>query len=240
MIDLRALIIIINYFFGYYSQAIESTFAIQKIFLNQKWILSEILTFNPISCLAKCNQDFYCTYVKYYQNKCTMYSEYAKTNLQGSEYVYEKSKTIFPNCSDDEFWSMKQQKCLSCPNGFIKYLVIPYACYKDDDTNRTFFQAKTYCTNLGAHLIRTKTLLERKHFNLFFPLQLILVDSSINSAGETYRWGDGSLVGGFAGGQPNNKQGNATFLSESILILQKGALFDTISSLSLKTLCQID
>ncbi|CAF0724703.1 unnamed protein product [Brachionus calyciflorus] len=145
------------------------------------------------------------------------------------------------DCSDEnKFISLNNYSCVQCPANFKKYSKFPFACYQKLDTPTNFTNAKLNCEQMKAFLIRPKSDIERSLLNeLFGNSSEIWVDSQIKSLNETFRWNDGTKVGGFTGHEPNNKNGNGA-LHENSIVLKNGLFSDVPESFIRAVVCQFN
>ncbi|RNA12831.1 hypothetical protein BpHYR1_030386 [Brachionus plicatilis] len=208
-----------------------------QIYLEERSYLSTLL------CLDKCRDNIYCAYASFGSQKCILYSEFAKDSLvtSSTHVIYEKinNQIIYHGCnSSNEYWSLVQKKCLSCLDGFVKYPAWPYNCYYVIQGPNNFNAAKTQCQNLGGFLISPRSRTELDFITTSFGIFEIWAHSSISLPDEIFKWTDGTRVGSFADGQPNNSGGNSSFVKQPALIFFKGRYLDVEPSLLRKTVCQ--
>ncbi|CAF0920625.1 unnamed protein product [Brachionus calyciflorus] len=188
---------------------------------DYSWLIASIedRQANIFNCLQQCNLNYYCSYEEHNSTNCNMLSEYVSNFLvsSNSKIIYKKVdfSMKFSTCSNsNEFWSLKLNKCLPCPFDFARRADLPHACFRLATNTNNFATGKSNCKIYGASLPRPKTAWER-----------------------VYRWGDGTRVGGFGPGEPNN-QGSNTTLQEKFLILADHLIYDADELASRDVICQ--
>ncbi|CAF0812770.1 unnamed protein product [Brachionus calyciflorus] len=212
--------------------------------INYSWLIAsiEFKGVDIFKCLQECNLNYYCSYVEHNSTNCNMFSEYVSGFFVNSSLnlIFKKVKFSieFPNCSNaDEIWSLSSRKCLKCPSGFTKRLGFPHACYRLLNSTNNYDLAKSYCQQVGGFLPRPKTFFERNLLSKWIVTQGIWLDPRISKINETFTWSDGTKVGGFYPGEPNN-QNSKTILKDYLLALWNDLIYDTDQSLARAVVCQ--
>ncbi|CAF0925398.1 unnamed protein product [Brachionus calyciflorus] len=198
---------------------------------------------NPLECLNLCKSNWYCSFVEIKENFCYLFSEYLGNYLTKSNKKRIYKKVSFRinndfNCLNiNEFMSLSLKKCLKCPPGFKVYSKYSHYCFFELNANYSFPKAKSFCKEIGGYLPIPKSSSERSMLYEIYGSKIFFVDSIITELNEVFKWNDGTKVGGFMVGRPNNFNGNGT-LKENVLGLEKGFFNDFPSYLLLSVVCQ--
>lgn len=140
------------------------------------------------------------------------------------------------SCPIDYYRLSENSSCKPCLNGFNTYKNYSFNCYKTDISDkRNFTSAKLFCKNNNSTLWAPKTLTEQK---IIFDGKRFWVDSKINYVGEPFIWPDGSRIYGLKPDEPNNDEGNNTYLNEDVLFYNHYLFHDVSSTNIEKIICQ--
>ena len=195
---------------------------------------------NKFFCLEKCNQNMDCSFVLFRNNECLLFSDYGRNDLIASNksVIYEK-KGSQDNLIPITMLSTSKLNIISCPTGFIQYSNYTKSCYYYANKVKTFDDATFYCKNFNSFLLRPKTAGEQNFFGSLYSNVVIWVDSSRKSLSENYKWGDFTLVNGFANKQPDNG-GEKNYLKERALALSASKIYDRWHLNYYQVVCQFD
>ncbi|CAF0835040.1 unnamed protein product [Brachionus calyciflorus] len=138
-------------------------------------------------------------------------------------------------CQTNHFYSFKQKLCVPCPGNLTSDNRYPFKCFFESNTLFNYSQAVIECAKLGLTLIRPKSLNERQMILSRFGNRN-RVDSIITQLGDTYFWGDGTKVYGFAINEPNNS--GESHLVQNNLFTEGCGLNDSSESDTAKLLCE--
>ncbi|CAF0841231.1 unnamed protein product [Brachionus calyciflorus] len=226
------------------------------IFDNESLIL-QLTTSNKFLCLQACMIESDCLYAHFDYMNCNLYTQHEKNILQmfkNNETMYVKTnielneklkindtESNYTSLNSSVFWSFKTNSFLSCRPGFQKYKQVSYLCYHSLTDKKTFTESREYCKLGNATLFEPKTENERYFFSQNFWSKNAYVNSVITYKGETYKWPNGSIVMGFAHGQPNNHNSNGKLTKNCLEIHSNGYLNDvSCDKINHITICQHD
>ncbi|CAF0909404.1 unnamed protein product [Brachionus calyciflorus] len=142
------------------------------------------------------------------------------------------------SCSKtNSFWSLKHELCIPCPANFSSMPQFPYSCFLNSGLNMIYRNAKLYCEEKNSTLLRLKSIMERSNFVQSDPNGKYWLDTKINYIGETFLWGDGSKIYGFAQNEPNNLN-SLEIIFETCAVINNGKIFDEIEFYENYVVCQ--